>query len=88
MKATITLHKEPSIIEKAINLIFFGCKTEYVVPKPEPKPDPYEGMSDKEIIARLKQENARLRNELIDAEYGEEILYRSLWVLSQIKNTH
>ena len=71
MKAIITLHKKPSIIETAINRIFFGCHTEYIVPKPVPKHNPMEGMTDEQKIEYLKQENVALKKKLHNAARKE-----------------
>ena len=79
MKATIVLHKNPSIIESIINRVFFGCKTEYVVPEHEPKPDPLEGMTDEQKIEYLKLENKMLKKKLVDANREIISAYNHLW---------
>lgn len=80
MKATITLHKKPSIVERAVNYIFFGCKTEYIMPEPAPKPDPMEGMTDEQKIEYLKRENAALKKKLIKATRKENEYKAHLFV--------
>ena len=83
MKATITLHKKPSIIERIVNRVFFGCKTEYIVPELAPKPDPYEGMTDEQIIIALKKENEWLKRSLKRSEC-ENDTHTALWAANQL----
>lgn len=63
MKSKIVLHKHPSAIERLFNKVIYNCETVYVVPEHKPAPDPYEGMSDAEIIAKLNEENRQLKYE-------------------------
>lgn len=89
MKATITLHKNPSIMEIVINRVFFGCKTEYIVPEPAPKPDPMEGMTDEQKVEYLKKENKILKRKLRNAarkknEYEARLLINKV---KDAKNT-
>jgi hypothetical protein len=84
MKATITLHKNPSIVEIVINRVFFGCKTEYIVPEATPKPDPMEGMTDEQKVEYLKKENKILKRKLCDAARKENE-YEARLLINKVK---
>ena len=86
MKAIITLHKNPSIIERAINRIFFGCRTQYIVPEHTPNPDPMEGMTDEQKVEYLKKENKALKRKLRDA-VRKETEYEARLLINKVNTT-
>lgn len=68
MKSRVIVHERPSMIERLFSKVLNNCELVYVPPKRKPKKDPYEGLDDKEIIAKLKEENRSLKRRIYELE--------------------
>lgn len=92
MKSKVIVHERPSAIERLFSKVLNNCELVYVPPKRKPKKDPYEGLNDKQIITKLKEENRSFKEEIYSLKCkvrrleSESHIARSYAILNNYNN--